>query len=85
MNIKRSGNTIYKLDEDLIGGLSTFRLDGYHQSQCVVDKVATLMVNAENVRAALTDAMDFIDESPWHTDITESQTYRIMMDLKKNF
>jgi len=88
MNIERSGNTIYELDEDGVNRWSFniqagYGLDGYHQPQCVVDKVVTLMENAENLRVALIAAMDFIDESPWDTDITESQTeaYRIMMDL----
>jgi hypothetical protein len=67
MNIERSGNTIYELDEDGVNRWSFniqagYGIDGYHQPQCVVDKVVTLMENAENLRVALTAAMDFIEK-----------------------
>jgi len=67
MNIKRAGDTIYELDENDVNKWS-FNIQAGHgkdgrQPQSVVDKVATLMENAENLRVALTAAMNIISES----------------------
>jgi len=88
MNIKRAGDTIYELDENDINKWCFNIQPGYtkggkRQPQLVVDKVATLMENAENLRIALNAAMNFIDESPCDPDITDSQcaAYKILMEL----
>lgn len=88
MNIKRAGDTIYELDgfgrnKWYFNIQAAYAKDGNLQPQSVIDKVATLMENAENLRVALIAVMDFIDESPSDPDITDSQAaaYRIMMNL----
>jgi|AntRauTorcE11897_2_1112592.scaffolds.fasta_scaffold00400_35 hypothetical protein len=67
MDIERVGNTIYELDPDGVNRWSFniqagYGLDKIVQPQSVIDKVATLMENAENLRVALTAAMDFIEK-----------------------
>jgi hypothetical protein len=87
MNIKRELDTIYELDENDTNKWSFNIQAGYgknsRQPQSVIDKVATLMENAENLRVALTAAMDYINESPCDPDITESQfaANKIMINL----
>jgi len=68
MNIKRAGDTIYELDGFGINKWSfniqaAYAKDGNLQPQSVIDKVATLMENAENLRVALTAAMNIVGDT----------------------